>query len=66
MLKEKDLHASIAGLVAASKPLMSLVTSASATRSGSQRIELKAVARENGKKGGRPRKPREAALPAFA
>jgi hypothetical protein len=67
VLKEQDLHVSIAGLVAASKPLMSLVTSVSATRSGSQRTELKAAAaRENGKRGGRPKKSREAETPGFA
>lgn len=67
VLKEQDLHVSIAGLVAASKPLMSLVTSVSARRSGSQRTELKATAaRENGKKGGRPRKQPAVIAPSFA
>ena len=56
VLKEQDLHVSIAGMISASKPLMSLITSVSATRSGSQRTPLKAAAaRANGKKGGRPK-----------
>ena len=56
-LNERDLHVSIAGLVAASKPLMKLASTVIATRNGSRSSAAKALAaRENGQKGGRPRK----------
>ena len=56
-LSERDLHVSIAGLVSASKPLMALASSVIAARNGSRNSEAKALAaRENGQKGGRPRK----------
>lgn len=56
-LDARDLHVSIAGLVFASKPMMALATSMIATRNGSRSSAAKAqAARENGHKGGRPRK----------
>ncbi|QDQ27938.1 DUF2442 domain-containing protein [Chitinimonas arctica] len=56
-LEERDLHMSIAGLVSASKPMMELAASVIAARNGSRSSEAKAqAARENGLKGGRPRK----------
>ncbi|MGV7206916.1 DUF2442 domain-containing protein [Oxalobacteraceae bacterium A2-2] len=56
-LEEHDLHVSIAGLVSASKPLMELASSVIAVRNGSRRSAAKVLAaRENGHKGGRPRK----------
>ena len=56
-LEERDLHVSIAGLVSASKPLMALAASMIAARNGSRSSAAKAMAaRENGLKGGRPRK----------
>ncbi|MCI1013347.1 MULTISPECIES: DUF2442 domain-containing protein [unclassified Herbaspirillum] len=56
-LEERDLHVSIAGLVAASPALMKLASTVVATRNGSRSSEAKVLAvRENGKKGGRPRK----------
>lgn len=56
-LEERDLHVSIAGLVAASPSLMKLATTVVAARNGSRSSEAKVLAvRENGKKGGRPRK----------
>lgn len=56
-LEERDLHVSIAGLVAASPSLMKLATTVAAARNGSRSSEAKVLAvRENGKKGGRPRK----------
>ncbi len=56
-LEARDLHVSIAGLVAASVPLMAMATVLVASRNGSQSSAVKTSAsRENGKKGGRPRK----------
>ncbi|MEX8520221.1 MAG: DUF2442 domain-containing protein [Leptothrix sp. (in: b-proteobacteria)] len=56
-LEERDLHVSIAGLVSASQPLMDLAATVIATRNGSRRSAAKSqAARENGQKGGRPRK----------
>ena len=56
-LEERDLHVSIAGLVLASKPLMALAVTMIAARNGSRSSTAKALAsRENGLKGGRPRK----------
>ena len=56
-LDEKDLHVSIAGLVSASAPLMAMAATMVATRNGSRRTLAKSAAsRENGQKGGRPRK----------
>lgn len=56
-LKERDLHVSIAGLVSASKPLMEMAVVVVASRNGSRKSTTKAEAsRENGLKGGRPRK----------
>ncbi len=56
-LEGRDLHISIAGLVSASRSLMELAATVIAARNGSRRSEAKALAsRENGLKGGRPRK----------
>ena len=56
-LEEQDLHVSIAGLVSASVPLMEMAATVVASRNGSRSSASKAVAaRENGQKGGRPRK----------
>jgi hypothetical protein len=56
-LEDRDLHISIAGLVAASAALMGMAATVVAARNGSQRSALKSNAsRENGRKGGRPRK----------
>nr|WP_198984313.1 DUF2442 domain-containing protein [Herbaspirillum sp. ASV7] len=56
-LEEQDLHVSIAGLVAASASLMALAATVVAARNGSRSSAAKALAvRENGRKGGRPRK----------
>ncbi len=56
-LEERDLDVSIAGLVSASAPLMAMAASVIAARNGSRSSEAKAAAsRENGAKGGRPRK----------
>lgn len=56
-LEERDLHVSIAGLVSASRPLMDMAATVIAARNGSRSSEAKAAAsRENGTKGGRPRK----------
>ena len=56
-LDEHDLHVSIAGLVLASEPLMAMASVVVAARNGSRRSELKSIAaRQNGQKGGRPRK----------
>jgi hypothetical protein len=54
---ENDLHISIAGLIAASEPLMSMASVLTASRNGKLQSEAKATAaRANGLKGGRPRK----------
>jgi Protein of unknown function (DUF2442) len=54
---ENDLHISIAGLVAASEPLVIMASGLMASRNGKLHIEAKATAaRANGLKGGRPRK----------
>lgn len=56
-LDKHDLHISIAGMVAASAPLMAMATTVVAASHGSRRSEAKmAASRENGQKGGRPRK----------
>lgn len=56
-LDEQDLHVSIAGLVSASAPLMAMAAMVVAARNGSRRSEIKSIAaRQNGQKGGRPRK----------
>lgn len=56
-LEERDLHVSIAGLVSASQPLMEMAATVIAARNGSRSSAAKAQAsRENGLKGGRPRK----------
>jgi hypothetical protein len=56
-LDEQDLHVSIAGMMSASQPLMALATTIIASKNGSRRSQIKASSsRENGKKGGRPRK----------
>lgn len=53
----RDLHVSIAGLVSASQPLMEMAATVIAARNGSRSSAVKAQAsRENGQKGGRPRK----------
>ena len=57
-LNVRDLHVSIAGLVAASKPLMDMASTVIAARNGSRRSAVKAqTSRANGQKGGRPGKP---------
>ena len=56
-LDEEDLHVSIAGLVAASAPLLRMAVTVAASRHGGRTSDAKATAsRENGQKGGRPRK----------
>ena len=56
-LEERDLHISIAGLVSASADLMAMAYGVVAARNGSRTTEAKAsAARENGRKGGRPRR----------
>jgi len=55
-LDARDLHVSIAGLVAASQPLMDMAATLIAARNGSKSSTSKAAAaRSNGSKGGRPR-----------
>lgn len=61
-LDARHLHIAIAGLVAASEPLMTLAASMVATRNGSRSSSAKTeAARANGLKGGRPRKVASAA-----
>jgi len=56
-LEARDLHVSIAGLISASVPLMEIAATMIAARNGSRSSSAKAqAARENGAKGGRPRK----------
>lgn len=56
-LDERDLHVSIAGLVSASQPLMYMAATVIASRNGGRSSSAKvSAARENGLKGGRPRK----------
>lgn len=56
-LDEKDLHISIVGLVVASESLMALSVAVTASLNGSRSSVTKAqTSRENGMKGGRPRK----------
>jgi hypothetical protein len=56
-LDSRDLHVSIAGLLAASEDLSSMAKTVVAIKNGSRVSHAKAAAsRENGKKGGRPRK----------
>lgn len=53
----KDLHVSIAGMISASKSLVTMAASVVASHNGRQSSAAKAeAARVNGKKGGRPRK----------
>jgi Protein of unknown function (DUF2442) len=55
-LDARDLHVSIAGMVAASKPLMDMAATLVAARNGSKTSAVKLQAsRANGQKGGRPR-----------
>lgn len=56
-LEERDLHVSIAGLVSASESLMAMAATLIAARNGSRSSAVKVqTSRENGQKGGRPRK----------
>lgn len=56
-VEERDLHVSIAGLVSASKSLMEMAATVIAARNGSRSSAVKIrTSRENGQKGGRPRK----------
>lgn len=56
-LEARDLHVSIAGLVSASQSLMEMAATVIAARNGSRSSDLKVqTSRENGQKGGRPRK----------
>jgi hypothetical protein len=56
-LDERDLHVSIAGLVSASQSLMQMAVRMVAARNGSRSSAVKAqTSRDNGLKGGRPRK----------
>jgi len=55
-LDTHDLHISLAGMLAASQPLMDMAASLIAVRNGQKSIAIKsAAARENGLKGGRPK-----------
>jgi hypothetical protein len=56
-LEERELHISISGLVSASADLMAMASGVVAARNGSRTTDAKAsAARENGRKGGRPRR----------
>jgi len=56
-LEELDLHVSIAGLVSASESLMEMAATVIAARNGSRSSAVKSqTSRDNGLKGGRPRK----------
>lgn len=56
-LDSRDLHVSIAGLLAASEDLTSMAKTVVAIKNGRRVSQAKAAAsRENGKKGGRPRR----------
>lgn len=56
-LASRDLHLSIAGMVSASQPLMEMATTLVAARNGARVSDAKSNAsRQNGAKGGRPRK----------
>ena len=56
-LEERDLHVSITGLVSASKSLMEMAATVIAARNGSRTSAVKSqTSRDNGLKGGRPRK----------
>nr|WP_011264501.1 DUF2442 domain-containing protein [Leptospirillum ferrooxidans]AAX36044.1 ORF151 [Leptospirillum ferrooxidans] len=56
-LNDRDLHVSIAGLMAMSQPLLAAAKTVTASYNGSLRSAAKSAAsRENGKKGGRPRR----------
>jgi hypothetical protein len=55
-LDTHDLHISLAGMLAASQPLMNMAASLIAVRNGQKSSAIKsAAARENGRKGGRPK-----------
>jgi hypothetical protein len=55
-LDTHDLHISLAGMLAASQPIMNMATSLIAVRNGHKSSAIKlAAARENGLKGGRPK-----------
>lgn len=56
-LDARDLHVSIAGLVSASESLMEMAATVIAVRNGGRSSAIKSqTSRENGLKGGRPRK----------
>jgi hypothetical protein len=56
-LNSRDLHVSIVGLVSASQPLMAMASTVVAARNGRSSSPNKVrSSRENGLKGGRPRK----------
>ena len=55
-LDTHDLHMSLAGMIAASQPLMDMAATLVATNNGRKSSAAKsAAARENGRKGGRPK-----------
>jgi hypothetical protein len=55
-LDTHDLHKSLAGMLTASQPLMNIAASLIAVRNGQKSSAIKsAAARENGRKGGRPK-----------